>query len=66
VFWLIAAGTCKLRKSYIKYLKILPILLDQELFIELLNEIHLLIPMEKVVEELENCTILNRKNLQRN
>jgi hypothetical protein len=63
---LIAAGTCKLRKSYIKYLKILPILLDQELFIELLNEIHLLIPMEKVVEELENCTILNRKNLQRN
>jgi hypothetical protein len=47
-------------------LKILSILLDQELFIELLNEIHLLIPMEKVVEELQNCTILNRKNLQRN
>ena len=49
--------------SYIKNLEILIFLLDEKLFIELFDEIHLLIPMEEMVESFENSTILYWKNL---
>lgn len=46
---------------YIKNLKILIFLLDKKLFIELLNEVHLFITMDKVIEWFQNSTIFNRK-----
>jgi hypothetical protein len=47
-------------------LEVLSFLLDQKLFIELLNKIYLLVTMEEVAEGLQDCTIINGKNLQRN
>lgn len=42
---------CKNEKiTYIKDLEVLIFLLDKKLFIELLNKIHLAIPMNKMVE----------------
>jgi hypothetical protein len=49
--------------TYIKDLKVLSFLLDQKLFVELFNEIHFLIPMEKVAKGLQHHAILNRENL---
>lgn len=49
---------CKNEKiTYIKDLEVLIFLLDKKLFIELLNKIHLAIPMNKMVEWLQNSTI---------
>lgn len=56
----------KEKDSYVKNLEILVFLLDKKLFIELFNEIHLLIPMKQMVERFENSTILYWKNLKRN
>ena len=43
--------------AHIKNLEILIFLLDKKLFIKLLNEVHLLIPMKQMMEIFENCAI---------
>lgn len=52
--------------TYIKNLEILIFLLDKKLFIELFNEIHLLIPMKEMVEWFQNSTIFNREDFKWN
>lgn len=53
-------------EAHIKNLKVLIFLLDQKLFIKLLYEVHLLIPMKQMVEYFQNCAILNGYNLEGN
>lgn len=51
---------------YISNLEVFIFLFDQKLFIELFNKIQLFIPMEQMIEFLENCAVFNRKNLKGN
>lgn len=51
------------KDPYIKNLKIFVLLLDKKLFIELFNEIHLLISMKEMVESFQNSSIFNGENL---
>jgi hypothetical protein len=50
---------CSSTMSYIKYLKVLILLLDKELLIKLLNEINFLVAMQQVPERFQWLSIFN-------
>lgn len=51
------------QSTYIKNLEIFILLFHKKLFIELFYKVNFFVPMQKMIERLENCAILYREDL---